>query len=146
MAWSEDLERFRQSLRTKRRDVVLSVVRKVKQSVVEGSSVTGSPGQPVQTGFLKGSWDDFEEADWIWLVATNAEYAPSIEDGLQEPYERADGTVVTPSPMTLRSEVGGFHSVKLTRAGFEKIVREALREVVDRPGSFVRPGPGGVGI
>lgn len=145
MTWSEDIEEFRKKLRGKRRDVAFAVVRKVKGSVVDGSATTGAPGQPVQTGFLKGSWDDFEEADWIWLVATNAEYGPSIEDGVQEPYTRADGTEVTPGPMTLRSEVGGFHSVKLTRAGFQKLVEEAVREAV-RKSSFVQPGPGGVGI
>lgn len=52
------------------------------------------------------------------LVATKLEYAPAIEDGIG-PH----------GPMSLRSAVGGFHSVKITVAGAQRIVDEAVKTV-----------------
>jgi hypothetical protein len=86
----------------------------VQRSVVLGSAITGAPGQPVDTGNLKASWIGEFESATAWALTTKTEYAPFIENG-----ENAYG------PFTLRSEVGGFHSVKLTRAGWGRIVDAA---------------------
>jgi hypothetical protein len=131
MSFTDDLHRFEQKLDQRLSDVFLGSVTGVSASIVEGSEITGAPGQPVDDGFLIGSWGDptFPE-EWVGLVSTHAEYAPAIEDGQQEPYTTASGKEVEPRPMTLLSEVGGFHSVKMTRANFDLIVRAVVREAV----------------
>ena len=105
-------------VRDKDRAVFVGVAGALKESVVEGSPITGAPGQPVDTGFLKSSWILAIESARA-LLTTKTVYAPQIEDGTRE--GRA---------LTLRSQVGGFHSVKLTIAGFVKLVNAVRREVV----------------
>ena len=117
--FSDQLAAFEETLRQRQRDVFLGTAEGLQESVVEGSAVTGSPGQPVQSGNLKGSWIESFSGEWQWQTATNTVYAPAIEEG-EGPY----------GPMTLRSEVGGFHSVKLTRAGFGDLVDGVVREMV----------------
>ena len=129
-AFGDDLDRFYATLLARQRDVFVGATGDVKESIQDGSPVTGAPGQPVDEGNLKGSWQETYPGEWESLVATPAEYARSVEEGQQPPYTRADGTQVTPAPMTLRSEVGGFHSVKLTRAGWDRIVEQVVRRVV----------------
>ena len=85
---------------------------------VEGSSITGAPGQPVDTGALRASFVDDFVSPTSWRIQTNIEYAPAIEDGIG-----AHG------PITLRSKVGGHHSVKKTVAGWERIVDHVTRNV-----------------
>lgn len=119
MTFTDDLHRFARKVEQRKRGLFLGTVTGVEDSVTEGSAVTGAPGQPVDTGVLKGSWIVSFPGDWIGDVTTNLVYAPPIEDG-----------VGRHGPLTLRSKVGGFHSVKLTRANFDRIVDEELKEVV----------------
>lgn len=86
-------------------------VGEVQRSVVEGSEITGAPGQPVDTGFLKNSFIGEFTSATEWQITTNTEYAPFIED--------KQGAFVSPT--------GGAHSVKLTRAGWQKIVDKVAR-------------------
>jgi len=86
-------------------------------SIVEGSAVTGAPGQPVDTGALRSSWQTEWEGPGEAVIATDLPYATSIEDGVSY----AHGG----SPMTLRSPTGGFHSVKLTVAGAQALLNAA---------------------
>lgn len=78
----------------------------VQDSITNGSAVTGAPGQPVQSGHLKGSFIPQFLEKWIWETTTMVVYAPFIEEG---------GYVK-------HSKVGGPHSVRLTRIGWDKIV------------------------
>jgi len=102
-------------------DLHVNASEKVRDSVVWGSDLTGAPGQPVDTGFLRNDW----AANFRFLAKlharlhTIAAYARGIEEG-----EGPSGA------LTLRSEVGGFHSVKMTVAGWKNIVRAAKREVL----------------
>lgn len=112
-------------LGTMLQDTFVGIVEEAQRSIVEGSELTGAPGQPVDTGFLKGSWQAVFESPNVAVIGTNAEYAESIEDGLSYAH---GGT-----PMTLRSDVGGFHSVALTVAGFDRIV-EAVKARVRAQG------------
>lgn len=130
MSFGDDLRLFGEKVEKRLNAVFVGSVDAVHGSVVEGSSVTGAPGQPVDTEYLKGSWQETFPEPLVGQTATNAEYAESIEHGQQAPYTTAAGTQVTPGPMTLRSSVGGFHSVKLTRAGWQDIVRDVARQVV----------------
>jgi hypothetical protein len=101
---------------------LVEVTQEVQRSVVEGSELTGAPGQPVDTGTLRASWVGRFVDRARWELSTNVEYAPHIENG-----GNARG------PFTLRSAVGGFHSVKLTRASWGKIVATVAARVT---GSF----------
>ena len=84
----------------------------VGRSIVEGSAITGAPGQPVDTGALRASWYRLIQPDDVIAWASDLDYAPVIEDNLDN--------------ATLRSPVGGFHSVKMTIAGFPGIVALAV--------------------
>lgn len=113
-------------------DVFTMVAQEAHRSVVEGSEITGAPGQPVgqygpgyhngeHGGHLKGSWQLVFDSPNVAVIGTNVEYAESIEDGLSYAH---GGT-----PMTLRSTVGGFHSVAQTEAGIPKIVAAVTERV-----------------
>jgi hypothetical protein len=92
-------------------DVFVDVVLEAQRSIVEGSELTGAPGQPVDTGNLKSSWiADLDPSATVATISTNVEYAQPIEDG-----------VGRYGPMTLRSAVGGFHSVEHTIQGMPNI-------------------------
>lgn len=108
--FSEQVRRWTRQTTTRSREVFVNVANHVHRSVQTGSETTGAPGQPVDTGALRNSWQlTFESTEA--LISTGLVYAPPIEDG-----------VGPHGPLTLRSEVGGFHSVALTRAGFDRIV------------------------
>lgn len=130
--FQRDLDAFKAKVARRAQDVFTGTATGLRDSIVEGSAVTGAPGQPVDLGTLRGSWQPTFPEAYLYRITTGLEYAKAIEEGQQPPYTRADGTVVSPAAMTLRSEVGGFHSVKLTRAGFRPLVRAVVTEVVGK--------------
>lgn len=95
------------------RFVFVNSIALAHESITEGSLLTGAPGQPVQTGQLKASWI-VEATETKARITSNLRYARPIEDGQRNGKE-----------LTLRSSVGGFHSVKLTVAGWQRIVEYA---------------------
>lgn len=82
-------------------------------SVQVGSVITGSPGQPVDTGRLRASWGLEFLARWRARIGTNVEYAPFVEDGIGR-----YGPVVYGA----KNGIGGSHSGKITILGLPKIV------------------------
>ena len=119
MSFADDTRVFAEKMDVRLRGVFVGSVLGVNDSVVHGSPTTGAPGQPVDTGALRASWQVTFPTDLVGEIATNVEYAPAVEDG-----------VGPHGPMTLKSQVGGFHSVKLTRAAFDRVVEDATRTVV----------------
>lgn len=116
MTFQSDLADFVRKTEAKRRAVFVNTVSATKDSIVNGSPLTGAPGQPVDTANLRDSWDhQFQASGEAATIFTNVEYAPIIEDNIRG--------------ATLRSQVGGFHSVKLTVAGFQRIVDAETRKV-----------------
>jgi hypothetical protein len=112
-------------------DTLRYMEEETERSIRFGSEITGAPGQPVSTGFLINSWITDREADGSFTISTNVAYAPVIEDnsraafepqGVQAP-KREPGAGALP-----KSTVGGNHSVKLTRAGMDKITDVAVRQ------------------
>jgi len=104
-------------------------VQEATRSIVEGSEITGAAGQPVGQygpgyhpgevgGTLKASWHTVFLSKLRAIIGTNLKYAEPIEDG-----------VGAYGPLTLRSTVGGFHSLKRTIAGWPRIVVHANRLV-----------------
>jgi hypothetical protein len=114
VTFSGDLKKFSLKVEARTQEDFVDITTEVQRSLVEGSEITGAPGQPVDTGNLKSSFVSRFLSPLSWTVETNVEYAQSIEDGISY----AHGGI----PMTLRSPVGGFHSGKQTVAGFQKIV------------------------
>jgi hypothetical protein len=119
--FGDDLTKF--SVKTGRltNDVFVGCTEEVHRSIVEGSEITGAPGQPVDRGILKASWTpQFLDAN-TWQDTTHLAYAPSIEDLISY----ANGG----SPITIRSAVGGGHSVKQTRVSWPRIVEHVTEKV-----------------
>lgn len=103
------------------------------ESIVEGSPITGAPGQPVDTGALKASWHlELEETQAS--ITTPLGYAPVIEDDLRSSFDRSGDEPARPkgaggSARHHKSTVGGHHSVTLTLAGIDRLIDEAGRRV-----------------
>jgi hypothetical protein len=108
----------RHTEKVNRREGVMfrNTVEHVERSIKFGSETTGAPGQPVRSGNLLKSF--FRSGSLrsrnVTIAAdlTKAPYAPLIENN--------------PNDMQLRSEVGGFHSIKITKINFRWIVRYEL--------------------
>jgi hypothetical protein len=113
MSFAADIQAFIMKAERVTQDVFVNVVAATHTSITDGSAVTGAPGQPVDTGALKASWQLEYDTPTSALISTNIAYAEGIENGIG-PH----------GPLTLRSAVGGFHSVALTRAGFANIVAD----------------------
>lgn len=115
MSFSDDVGAFAAKADARNKALFVNVASAVKGSIVDGSPVTGAPGQPVDTGTLKASWILAFDAPGVAVISTNVEYAPIIEDNIRG--------------AQLRSQVGGFHSVKMTVAGFERLVESELAKL-----------------
>lgn len=112
MSIGGDLEAFLAKLERRKTALFVNTTSHVEMSIKSGSEVTGAPGQPVASGNLLNSWHTEIVSPTLAETTTACPYAPSVENA-----EREDGT-----PIQFRSEVGGAHSVKLTRAGWPRIV------------------------
>lgn len=107
-SFGAELTTFLLKVKARAPAVFVNTVAAIQDSIQHGSAATGSPGQPVDTGNLLGSWRTDFESSTVATISTNVEYAPTIEDNTRG--------------AKLRSQVGGFHSVALTRAGFQRVV------------------------
>jgi hypothetical protein len=56
MSFADDVRRFSLNVDTRINDVFLGCVQDAHAAIVVGSPLTGSPGQPVDTGYLRSSW------------------------------------------------------------------------------------------
>lgn len=101
------------------RRIVGQAVSLAWRSIVVGSAITGAPGQPVDTGALKASWMIEWAGSWVATITSTLIYAALIEAGI--------GRF---GPLTLRSRVGGFHSLALTAAGWQRLVDAAARDTL----------------
>ncbi len=111
------VRRFAVDLEATTTAVFVNTAAAVHESIVNGSPITGAPGQPVDTGALKASFIlDFRNATEA-EISTNIEYAPYVEDGIagknDHPHYR----------------VGGPHSVKLTIAGAPQLLENEARKL-----------------
>lgn len=133
MTFAKELTRFVATVKARQKAVYVGTASAIHASIKDGSTVTGAPGQPVDSGFLKNSWTlaiGPTEAN----IQTNVAYAPVIEyndrsqynDQGRMPPESVTGT----SRRSIKSTVGGNHSVRLTIAGASALQRQVLREVL----------------
>lgn len=105
----------------------------VQGSIVDGSEITGSPGQPVGQygpGYNPGRIGGALKASWQIEFGGTAD-APSAAITTDSPYaiEEEDGERDGYGAIRHRSDVGGFHSVALTIAGFDRIVASEAQKV-----------------
>jgi hypothetical protein len=126
-SFRSDVRRFQRVVETRSKAVFVRIAQELRRSIVEGSELTGAPGQPVDTGALKASWVGEFLTAWIWQLTTNIIYAWQIEHGLRYA-TRGNVSGSTLQRLTLRSSVGGWHSVALTLVGFPAIVSYALAQ------------------
>ena len=117
------IRNYRQKITGLRTDLLPTVGDLMFESIVEGSAITGAPGQPVGEGDLKGSWR-LESTPERVRVFSDYDYAVQNEWGVR----RGGGAYVQ------HSRVGGRPSVALTRMGLQKIVNVAAFMVMDRNG------------
>lgn len=117
MSFADDLNRFNAKQQRLTRTLFVNVASATHGSIQSGSAVTGAPGQPVQTGNLRISWQLVFNVVKA-LIMTNTIYARVIEEGTRN--GRA---------LTLRSRVGGFHSVSKTIQGFRALVEDEARKL-----------------
>ncbi len=133
MSFRDDVARFGVKLESQFKELHNGVCDLAYLSIVEGSPVTGAPGQRVDTGFMKSSWQNEVTGPLTRDISTNVAYAPLFEDGTYNPLGvgRPLGAEKLPGGTNRRgpSTVGGDHSVKLTIAGWPRIVETVALEV-----------------
>ena len=119
MSFADDINKFAIKVQTNSQAVFVNTASHAYESIVNGDQLTGAPGQPVDTGALRASWQLTFDSPTDATISTNLAYAPAIEDAVGP-----HGT------LTLRSQVGGFHSLALTVAGMSRIVAAETAKVV----------------
>lgn len=112
MSFADDVKRFAVKVEARSREVFLGVVEESTRAIVEGSEITASPGQPVDTGRLRASWQTVFEGPDRAIIGTNVEYAQAVEDAVGP-----HGAVTYG-----KSGIGGSHSVKQLVANFDRVV------------------------
>jgi hypothetical protein len=116
-SFAEQMRAFAQRTQVRATAAFDEIVDATAASIVEGSPVTGSPGQPVGVdggptdGELRDSWS-IERGDQSARIASSAPYAADVEDNLAG----------------ARFHNHGPHSVKLTALGFGPLVAATIKE------------------
>lgn len=113
MSFEEDLAKFSVKLERMTPQLLPTVASELYASIVDGSQVTGSPGQPVDTGTLRNSWQVRFPSPDVAEITTGVEYAPFVEDNIKGVQFRNHGP----------------HSVALTLAGAQKIVDRVAEDL-----------------
>lgn len=116
MAFSDEINAFAAKVKRRQQALLVGTVELLHTSIKDGHALTGAPGQPIDISTLYNSWQVTFPGANTAQTATNLVYAKPIEDGIGKF-----------GPLTLRSKVGGFHSVKLTRAAWPKVVEHVTR-------------------
>jgi hypothetical protein len=117
MAFRDGVGVFTARVRNTGRVVFTILKTETQAAVTVGNPRSGSPGQPVQSGRLRASFIPEDVNERTWQTTTNLPYARAIEDG-----------VGPHGPLTLRSPVGGFHSIKLLRLNWSNVVAYAVAQ------------------
>lgn len=133
-AFADQVRQFTAKAEQLSNDVYANVVSATFNSIVNGSPITGAPGQPVGQygpgyhpgevgGELKASWQVSGIETGDALISTNSNHAVQNEYGIS----------ATDGPYVQRSTVGGRHSVANTVAGFPLIVADEVRKLTGAP-------------
>lgn len=114
--FARGLRRFGDLMIERETRLYRAAVDHVERSIKDGSAVTGAPGQPIQSGNLYRAWHR--------AGSLGAQNVAIVCDVIMAPYagkiEHRTGGI------TIRSSVGGAHSIKITRLNFPLIIRHEL--------------------
>ena len=120
MTFSDDIKRHQRKRDARFRRIFIGTTEEVERSVVDGSTLTGAPGVPVQLSHLRGSY--INNAGFLspslWRIVSNVEYADFIEAG---------GYIVRSSKPGV-----GPHSIAKTRTGWGRIVDHVAKREANR--------------
>jgi len=128
--FTDQLAAFQRKLDRRLNDVFVGTAVAVKRSIVDGSPITEAPGQPVGQygpgyhpgkvgGTLKNSWKlEFETKTSALIFTGGVPYAKNIEH-----------LIGKYGPISIRSTIGGGHSVKMTVAAFGRLVESEVAKV-----------------
>lgn len=120
MGFAADLTRVAGTHLAKCRAIHARVADLAFDSIVNGSALTGAPGQPVaapifpKAGALKASWKRAQTSPNVITISTDFGYADVVEDNLKG----------------FRFRSGGPHSVKLTVLAAPRLVATAAQEIL----------------
>lgn len=124
--WLSKLPEFARELRTTERMIFREVTELAAESIIHGSTLTGSPGQPTdlkdEDPTTGKEWQTIYENENTALIGNADPSARSVEDGISY---RHGGRPLT----KLKSGGGGFHSLALTYQNADKIIAEVVRRV-----------------
>lgn len=126
-AFADQVRQFTAKAEQLSNDVYANVVSATFNSIVNGSPITGSPGQPVGQygpgyhpgevgGALKASWQVSGIETGDALISTYSPYAVQNEYGIS----------ATDGPYVQHTTIGGRHSVAQTIGGFGRIVADEV--------------------
>lgn len=122
-AFADQIRDFAVKVEARTETAFANIIASTFDSIVNGSELTGAPGQPVGEygpgyhpgevgGDLKASWQLSDVTPTSGLISTNSEHAVQNEYGIS----------ATDGPYVQRTSIGGRHSVAQTIANFDKIV------------------------
>ena len=117
MGVGQDFDRIIAGVRTKFDKAFDATAAEAFESIVEGSPITGAPGQPKISGELARSWT-LDRKSSEATISTSDSGADEIEEGLH------NGRAIV-----LRARTGGFHSVKSTVAGIQPLVDHVVQNL-----------------
>lgn len=121
--WKSNLKVFIPEMEYDIKQVREGVAVECFESIVFGSASTGAPGQP--DDLREGQWSVADDGPDSTLISTADPSARSVEDGISHKFG---------GPITLKSPIGGFHSVKLTHQNAERLVEPVVLKVVGNIG------------
>lgn len=113
MSFPDDIKRFSMKVEARTQAIFVGSVAELHTAIVEGSAITGSPGQPVHTGNLRGSWKLMFESAVSALISTAVSYARHVEENVRGVVFRNHGA----------------HSVALAIAGWQRIVETVAKRL-----------------
>lgn len=123
--WLSNLPEFARELQTTERFIHRYVTELAADSIINGSALTGSPGQPHDLADADPSsgkdWEIVYEGETSSTIGNADKSARSVEEGFSHKHGR---------PLTkLKSPQGGFHSVAITHQNSDKIVASVIQRV-----------------
>jgi hypothetical protein len=114
--FSDSVRRFTKKVEVRSQAAFIATATHAHRSIQEGSVVTGAPGQPVDTGNLRASWQLTFDSRTSARISSNVSYAQHVEDNVRG--------------VTFKNH--GPHSVRLTIVGLPRIVAYETQQLGER--------------
>lgn len=118
VAWTSRLPVFLPKLSQSVEAVRKGVAELALDAIVNGSALTGAPGQPED--LRQGQFVIVETGPDTTTVGTNDHSALAVEDGISH---------LNGHPIHLHSAIGGFHSTKLTHQNAGALIEQVVSRV-----------------